>query len=349
MEGDRVEGAGDPGQRVLGGQGQRSDAGIDAAVRMAGGGADQLPAQPLRGRVPHLVRGDRQDALAEDVLAAQVGAEDLVGQDHDLELDVMALDVRGGIRFGVPELLRFGDGRRKLDALFEAAQDVVRGAVHDTLDAGDLKAAEHALGGAQDGGAAEDRALELEADTTLGSQLLQCAAGECDRSLVGGAHMLARLQSPAHMRKGRLAVGGIGERRLHDDVGRDLTDHPLVARIRTTTGQAREVELPGLAGQQRRQIDAVGVHQGTGPQIGDRHHPQGEAQLLGQALPALGYELGKRAIDATEADEGEIVSAHEIAPSQSAASTVRLLKASLSGLSPAPCRNDRTACRSAPL
>jgi hypothetical protein len=224
------------------------------------------------------------------------------------------LDVRGGIGFGVPEFLSFGDGRRKIHALFEAAEDVVRGAVHDALDACDLQAAEHALGGAQDGGAAEYRALELEADATLGSQLLQCAAGECDRSLVGGAHVLARFQGPTHMGEGRLAVGGVGERRLHDDVRRDLADHPLVARIRAAAGKAREAQLPRLDGQQRRQIDAVGVHQGTCSQIGDRHHAQGEAQLLGQALPALGDELGERAIDAAESDEGEIVSAHEIAP-----------------------------------
>ena len=243
------------------------------------------------------------------------GAEDLIGQDHDLELDVMALDVGGGVGFGVPELLGLGDGRRQVDALFEAAQDVVRGAVHDALDAGDLKAAEHALGGTQDGGAAEDRALELEADTVFGSQLLQCTAGECDRSLVGGAHVLARFQSPAHVGEGRLAVGGVGERRLHHDVGRDLPDHPLVARIRAATGQAREAgSSPGSAASSgARSTPLVSTREPARRSVIATTRREKPSSLR-QALPAVGYELGKRAVDAAEADKGEIVSAHEITP-----------------------------------
>jgi phosphoglycolate phosphatase len=144
-------------------------------------------------------------------------------------------------------------------------------------------------------------------------------AGDGDRSLVRGAHVFAGFESPAHVGKSGLTIGGIRVRRLDHDVGRHVADHPLVARIRASARQAREAQLPWFGGQQWLQVDAVGVHQGTGPQIGDRHDAQGKAQVPGKTVPALGHEFGERAVDTAEADEGEIVSAHVKAPSRSIA------------------------------
>ena len=247
-----------------------------------------------------------------DVLAAQLGAEDLVGQDHDLELDVVALEVGGGVGFGVSQCLGFRDGGRQVESFFESAEDVVRGAVHDALDAGDLQSAEQALGGAQDGGAAEHRALELEADTVFGGQRLECPAGEGDRSLVGGAHVLAGFEGPAHVGEGGLAVGGVRVRRFDHDVRWHVADHPLIAWIGTSAGQASEAQRIGFRGQQRHEVDAVGVDQGTGPQVRDCHDAQSEPKLISQVVAALSHELGQRAVDTAEADEGEVVSVHVI-------------------------------------
>jgi hypothetical protein len=146
-----------------------------------------------------------------------------------------------------------------------ATRDAVRGAVH-ALHPGDLQPAEQALSPAQDGSAAEHRALELEAGTVFGGQVPGLPAGQSDRSLADGAHVLAGLRGPSHVGEGGLTVVEIGVRGLDDDVGRDLADHPLVTRVCAATGQAGEGQLARFGRRRRSQVDAVAVDSGTGSQ-----------------------------------------------------------------------------------
>jgi len=67
--------------------------------------------------------------------------------------------------------------------------------------------------------------------------------------------------------------------------------------IGTSAGQAGEAQRIGFPGQERHEVDAVGVDQGTGPQVRDCHDAQSEPKLISQVVAALSYELGQRAVD----------------------------------------------------
>src|SRR5438270_6777410 len=64
-------------------------------------------------------------------------AERLAHQDRKLLRCVVSVEVRGGIGFGIAELLRLLQSVLELPSFAEAAQQIIAGAVHDTVESHD--------------------------------------------------------------------------------------------------------------------------------------------------------------------------------------------------------------------
>ena len=58
------------------------------------------------------------------------------------------------------------------------------------------------------------------------------------------------------------------------------------------------------------QVDALCLHEGSEPEVGDGDHAELEAEFGGQLGAAVNDELGERAVDAAEADQCQVVSVH---------------------------------------
>src|SRR5262249_41421118 len=134
---DGVERVADRGERVGTGDHRRVDADRHA-LGGPGGDAQELDrAAHLAGAVD-VGGGDFGDAFPVHVGGGDAGVEGEAGQDRRLGRRVEAVDVGGGVGFGVPEGGRLVEGFGEAGAGgVHAGQDVVRGPVDDAGDAGD--------------------------------------------------------------------------------------------------------------------------------------------------------------------------------------------------------------------
>ena len=107
------------------------------------------------------------------------------GEDAELGAGVEAVDVGGGIGFGVTELLGVGEDGGVVGASLHAGEDVVAGAVDDAAEAGDLVAAEALKHAGDDGDSAGDGCSVDELDVVLGGEFGEAGAAIGDELLVG--------------------------------------------------------------------------------------------------------------------------------------------------------------------
>src|SRR6185312_2137700 len=109
------------------------------AVAEAFGDGQQLDDHALLAGRGHVLGGDGGDALAVHVVQVEGGVEGQRGQDRCLRGGVVALDVGGRVGLGVPELLRAGQCVVECGpGGVHGVEDVVRGAVDDAHDLGDV-------------------------------------------------------------------------------------------------------------------------------------------------------------------------------------------------------------------
>ena len=100
--------------------------------------ADQPARVAQLAGVLEIHRGDPADAFDINIRGQDLLAEGERRQDGELRAGVDSVDVGAGIGLGVPEALRFGDqfGERHA-ALLHLGEDVVAGAVEDSVKCGD--------------------------------------------------------------------------------------------------------------------------------------------------------------------------------------------------------------------
>ncbi len=118
---------------------------------------------------------------------------------------VEAADVEGRVGLGIAELLRFLQAHVEGQTLLlHAREDVVAGAVEDSVDAVDAAAAETLTQGLDDRNAARDRGFERQRRVVGLGEFCQCDAMVRQQRLVGGDHGL-----PGGERRLDRALGGI--------------------------------------------------------------------------------------------------------------------------------------------
>ncbi len=111
------------------------------------------------------------------------------------------------------------------------------------------------------------------------------------------------------MRDRRLSVDRVRERRFGDDIGRGVADHVVVAGLGVAARHSGE--RVGAGHRERGvEVDAVALHERAEAEIGDRDDAQAEAEVVDERRPAVADDLGQGAVDASEADEGEVVVSH---------------------------------------
>jgi len=135
--------------------------------------------------------GDVGDGLRGDVVGVDFGAEGDAGEDAELGAGVEAVDVGGGVGFGVTEGLGFFEDFGVVGSGFHGAEDEVAGAVDDAADAGDLISAEALRHAGDDGDAAGDGCSVEELDAFGGGEFEEAGAAVGDELLVGGGDVLA--------------------------------------------------------------------------------------------------------------------------------------------------------------
>ena len=151
-----------------GGEKRRADErGHGTAVFLRSG--NELVGQALVLRLGDVCRCDGRNADTGDVLFFDVHAEGKVGGEDELAARVQTLDICGGVGLGVAELLRLAESGRVVGSgIRHSGEHIVRRAVQDALDCGDLielgRAGEGGEPGdtaARGGGAAQRDALLL--------------------------------------------------------------------------------------------------------------------------------------------------------------------------------------------
>ena len=236
----RIERVADAGQRV-GARDHRRVHPHGNVLRAVGGERALADGQQL-DRAAHRLGagqvggGDLADALAVDVGRGDPRVERQAGQDRGLRCGVEAVDVRGGIGFGVAE--RRGLGQRLVEARaggVHAGQDEVGGAVDDADDPGDPVAGERLAQWPQQRDRTGDGGLVVEVDTGLGRRVVQRRAVLGKQRLVRADHALAGVQRGEQQRAYRLDTAdhlddevdvvaddkrlGVGREQIRRDVG----------------------------------------------------------------------------------------------------------------------------------
>ena len=203
----RVVGLADAGERVAPGDHRRvhprGDGRAVGSVLQCADREQLDDAAHLGGR-GDVAGGDLGDALAVHVGCRHPGVEGQAREDRGLGRCVEALDVRGRVGLGVPELLGL------LEGLVEAraggvhpVEDEVGGAVDDAEHAGDLVAGEGLAQRSHDRDGAGDGGLVVEVATGLlgGGEHRAAVLGE--QRLVGGDHAGAVLEGGEDQRSAR--------------------------------------------------------------------------------------------------------------------------------------------------
>ena len=121
---------------------------------------------------------------------------------------VEAADVEGRVGLGIAQLLRVLEalGEARCPRFAHAGEDVVAGAVHDAVDAGDAGRAEALAQRLDDRNAAGDGGLEAELGAVLLGQPRQRHAVPGEQRLVGGDHRAADLERGADRGKRRAVL-----------------------------------------------------------------------------------------------------------------------------------------------
>ena len=164
---------------------------------------------------------DGRDAA--DALGVDIGGNDALAkrqrrQDRQLRARVEAVDVGGGIGFGVAGLLRFGEHLFEARAaLLDLRQDVVAGAVQNAVERGDAIAGDAFAQNRVNGDAAGDAGLHRQIDAAAMAWSHNSAPAERHQFLVGGDDGfaprrcgfddLARDRGAAHQLRDDLDIG----------------------------------------------------------------------------------------------------------------------------------------------
>ncbi len=283
-----VEHAGDRGERGAG----RDHGGVDPHLERAVGGlgdGQELDAIAELGRVHHVLLADPGDALGVDVLQVDPGAEGEGGQDLELVGRVEPLDVQRGVRLRVAVGLRLLQDLREVASLVgHLGEDVVAGAVDDAEGGAHAVGDQAVLHRADQRDAARHRGLEPQHDPVAPRLLEQLGPVVGEQGLVGGHHVLARLQGAQDE----------GARGLEPA---DQLDHDLHRGI---------VDGLGRVGGQR-QAREVDPFAGSG-EVGVGHAAQREraARALGQLGAVALEDPGHPAPDGAEPQEGDLDLVH---------------------------------------
>ncbi len=163
------------------------------------------------------------------------------GQDGGLGRGVEALDVGGGVAFGVAQRLGLGQGLVERRPRFgHAGQHEVGGAVDDPGDAADPVAGQGLPQRPQQRDPAAHRRLEQEVDAVGLGRLEQLPAEVGQQLLVGRDDGLAGLQGGQDQRAGRFDAAD----HLDDDIDGGVADH-LVGVVGEAVGVEVDVALLG--------------------------------------------------------------------------------------------------------
>ena len=134
---------------------------LDAPPRFGGGDGQRLDGVPQLGGVAEILRPQAADALGVDGIVGDGAMKCQAAQHRQFVGGVSALNVAGGVGFGVAPRLGFGqglgEGRLPLRHLGE---DVVGSAVDDRTDGANIVSQQLGHQAAHDGDAAAGRRLK---------------------------------------------------------------------------------------------------------------------------------------------------------------------------------------------
>src|SRR5215467_2948080 len=182
---------------------------------------------------------DRRYAFDIHGALIDLGAESQARQDRELLRGIVTLDVEGGIGLGVTELLRLLQAVRERQLLLlHARQDVVAGAVEDSVDARERIAGQTLAQRFHDRDGAADRGLEIERHMVLLGNGRQRDAVTGKQRLVGGDNRFSRRERGRDRGFGRIALPAD---QLHEDV--DLA----IARERYRVGDPTQFLVTDVA------------------------------------------------------------------------------------------------------
>ena len=150
-------------------------------------------------RVANVLWRDVRDPLGVDARKLQGHAKRDGGENGELVGGIDSLDVEGGIRLRVPEVLRLREHVGKRATLVaHLGQDEIAGAVDDSGDPLDAIAGQTLTDRLDDRNAAGHRRFEGHADAIGVGGGENLVAVQCDERLVGGHHVLAVSDRPHH-------------------------------------------------------------------------------------------------------------------------------------------------------
>src|SRR6516162_1933655 len=238
VDGDRVGDAHHLGDRGLLRHHGRMYALLDALVGLDRDAQQFHAVAELSG--PFEVFGrDRRYAFDIHGALIDLGAESQARQDRELLRGIVALDVEGGIGLGVTELLRLLQAVRERELLLlHARQDVVAGAVEDSVDARERIAGQTLAQRFHDRDGTADCGLEIERHMVFLGNGRQRDAVAGKQRLVGGDDRFFRRQRSRDCGFGRIAIAAD---QFHEDV--DLR----VARKRHWVGDPAQLLATNVA------------------------------------------------------------------------------------------------------
>jgi hypothetical protein len=137
-----------------------ADGGFESAVCDAGGGEEFDAIAEICGD-DEVEEFDAADALEDDLINADVCSEGESYEDGEFLCGVDAIDIHGGVRFGIAQLLSFEeDSFVGLLFIEHTAEDEVAGAVEDGFDGEDSISGESGIDSGDNGDAAGDSGFE---------------------------------------------------------------------------------------------------------------------------------------------------------------------------------------------
>ena len=188
-------------------------------------------------------------------------------------------DIERRIRLGIAESLRILEAFGERDRLVgHAGQDVIAGAVHDAVDAGDTRRAEPFAQRLDHRYAAGDGRLETKLHPRILSKTGQCHPMPRQQCLVGGHHRASGFERRPHRSVSRTVLAP------------DQFDEQVnIGRF----GQSHRIIEPGDRGK----IDAAVLGAGAG---GDGGNAEPAAELAGQLLAILLQDTHERCANIAE-------------------------------------------------
>ena len=205
---------------------------LDAVLR-AHGDAEQFYAIPEIRSGLQILRRDRRDSLDIDRVFSNLRAEREARQDRKLLRGVMTVDVERRIGLGIAEPLGVLQALiERQPLLLHPRQDVIAGAVEDTVDTIDLGAGKPFAQRLDRRDRRTYRGLEVQGGAGLFGKFSEMSTVLGNQRLVGRHHRLAKAQGGLH-RFERRAVGSADQFDQAVDVGvfgkRDRVFRPLDA------------------------------------------------------------------------------------------------------------------------